>query len=222
MAWKYLLLRYYMLSSIVILPKLIPPGYLGFEFPAIRLLQRLPLAKYSGFCIIAWGVTLACFSTVQNFAGAVTIRLFLGIFEASVSPAWTLFTAQVNLLFFPASLPHPRKTRLLTVMIRLTVVHQKRTSCPRSFLDRLQRPCPNIRRFICLRNSTSQRKAPIHPRSLENNIPLHRSPHHPRRLHLPLGSTRFPTQRPLALKVGPHPRYRTRTHKPTRHRKQIL
>ena len=71
-------------------------GYLGFEYPAVRLLQRLPLAKYSGFCIIAWGVTLACFAAVTNFAGAVVIRLLLGVFEASVSPGWALFTSQVG------------------------------------------------------------------------------------------------------------------------------
>ncbi|TVY80879.1 putative transporter [Lachnellula suecica] len=69
-------------------------GYLGFEYPAVRMLQRFPLAKYSGICIIAWGTTLACFSTVKSFAGAVVVRLLLGVFEASVSPGWVLFTSQ--------------------------------------------------------------------------------------------------------------------------------
>lgn len=49
-------------------------GYLAWEYPTNRLLQRLPLAKYSAFCIIGWGLILALFATVHDFAGAVTIR----------------------------------------------------------------------------------------------------------------------------------------------------
>lgn len=49
-------------------------GYLGWEYPTNRLLQRLPLAKYSAFCVIAWGTVLALFATVSNFGGAVAIR----------------------------------------------------------------------------------------------------------------------------------------------------
>jgi len=69
-------------------------GYLGWEYPTNRLLQRLPLAKYSSFNIIMWGITLCCFAAVKNFAGAVVIRLFLGIFEAAVTPGFALFTSQ--------------------------------------------------------------------------------------------------------------------------------
>ena len=49
-------------------------GYLAWEYPTNRLLQRLPLAKYSAFCVIAWGTVLALFATVSNFGGAVAIR----------------------------------------------------------------------------------------------------------------------------------------------------
>ena len=35
-------------------------GYLAWEYPTNRLLQRLPLAKWSAFNIIAWGGTLFC------------------------------------------------------------------------------------------------------------------------------------------------------------------
>ena len=73
-------------------------GYLAFEWPTSRLLQRLPLAKYSSFNIVAWGLVLALFATVNNFAGAVVIRLLLGIFEASVTPGFALFTSQVSLV----------------------------------------------------------------------------------------------------------------------------
>lgn len=49
-------------------------GYLAWEYPTNRLLQRLPLAKYSAFCICMWGVILALFATVKDFGGAVAIR----------------------------------------------------------------------------------------------------------------------------------------------------
>ena len=49
-------------------------GYLAWEYPTNRLLQRLPLAKYSAFCVIGWGTVLALFATVSNFGGAVAIR----------------------------------------------------------------------------------------------------------------------------------------------------
>ena len=62
--------------------------------PTSRLLQRLPLAKYSAFCVIMWGITLALFATVSNFGGAVAVRFFLGVFESAVTPGFALFTSQ--------------------------------------------------------------------------------------------------------------------------------
>lgn len=49
-------------------------GYLAWEYPTNRLLQMLPLAKYSAFCIVAWGVVLALFATVSNYSGAIAVR----------------------------------------------------------------------------------------------------------------------------------------------------
>ena len=69
-------------------------GYLGWEYPANRLMQRLPLAKYSAFCIIMWGIVLSCFAAVKTFSKAVAIRLVMGILEASVTPGFALFTSQ--------------------------------------------------------------------------------------------------------------------------------
>ncbi|KAL2070989.1 hypothetical protein VTL71DRAFT_14015 [Oculimacula yallundae] len=64
------------------------------EYPTNRLLQRLPLAKWSAFNIIMWGGTLCCMAAVKNFAGAVAVRFFLGVFEAAVTPGFALFTSQ--------------------------------------------------------------------------------------------------------------------------------
>jgi len=69
-------------------------GYLAWEFPTNRLLQRLPLAKYTAFNIIMWGLVLALFATVGDFSGAVAIRFFLGLFEAAVTPGFAFFTSQ--------------------------------------------------------------------------------------------------------------------------------
>ncbi|KAH9999763.1 MFS general substrate transporter [Xylariaceae sp. FL0662B] len=69
-------------------------GYLVWEWPTNRLLQRLPLAKYSAFNIVMWGLTLCCLAAVKNFSGAMAVRFFLGAFEAAVSPGFALFTSQ--------------------------------------------------------------------------------------------------------------------------------
>ena len=69
-------------------------GYLGWEYPTNLLLQRLPLGKYSAFNIIVWGLILACFAGVKNYAGAIVIRFLLGVFEAAVTPGFALFTSQ--------------------------------------------------------------------------------------------------------------------------------
>ncbi len=69
-------------------------GYLFWEFPTNRLLQRLPLGKYSGINIILWGGVLCCTVATTNFAGAVAVRFLLGVFEAGVTPGFALFTSQ--------------------------------------------------------------------------------------------------------------------------------
>ena len=71
-------------------------GYLAWEYPTNRLLQRLPLAKYSSFCIIVWGLVLSCFAAVKNYQGAIAIRFFLGVFESAVTPGFAFFTSQVR------------------------------------------------------------------------------------------------------------------------------
>ncbi|KAF2436073.1 putative MFS allantoate transporter [Tothia fuscella] len=68
--------------------------YLAWEYPTNRLLQRLPLGKYSAFNVVMWGLVLCCFAAVTNFSGAIAIRFFLGVFEAAVTPGLALFTSQ--------------------------------------------------------------------------------------------------------------------------------
>ncbi len=94
MAVKHVLLRYACSHPNFIAASLTPAGYLAWEYPTNRLLQRLPLAKYSSFCIIMWGAVLACMAAVQTYSGAIAVRFFLGVFEAAVTPGFALFTSQ--------------------------------------------------------------------------------------------------------------------------------
>ncbi|KAI5117294.1 hypothetical protein M0805_006816 [Coniferiporia weirii] len=65
---------------------------LVWELPSNRLLQRLPIGKYLGFNIMMWGAVLACTAACKNFAGLVTVRTFLGIFECVCQPAFVFLS----------------------------------------------------------------------------------------------------------------------------------
>lgn len=69
-------------------------GYLAFEYPANRLLQRLPIGKFSAAAIIAWGTVLCCMAAVHNYGGALAVRFFLGLTESLVTPGFALITSQ--------------------------------------------------------------------------------------------------------------------------------
>ncbi|KAF7331961.1 hypothetical protein MKEN_00076400 [Mycena kentingensis (nom. inval.)] len=61
---------------------------LAWEFPTNRLIQRLPIAKYLGFCISAWGLVLAMTAVCHNFAGLLVVRTLLGMLECVCQPAF--------------------------------------------------------------------------------------------------------------------------------------
>ena len=62
-------------------------GYLLWALPANYLIQRLPVAKYTGVMILIWSVLLCCHVAAKNYAGMLALRFLLGMFEASISPA---------------------------------------------------------------------------------------------------------------------------------------
>jgi len=62
-------------------------GYLFWALPANYLIQRLPVAKYTGTMILIWSVLLCCHVAAKNYAGMLALRFLLGMFEASISPA---------------------------------------------------------------------------------------------------------------------------------------
>ncbi|KAF1915901.1 major facilitator superfamily domain-containing protein [Ampelomyces quisqualis] len=62
-------------------------GYLFWALPANYLIQRLPVAKYTGAMILLWSLLLCCHVAAKNYAGILALRFLLGMFEASISPA---------------------------------------------------------------------------------------------------------------------------------------
>lgn len=69
-------------------------GYLAWEFPTVRLLQWLPLGKYTGANIIIWGVILGCHAACKDYRSLLACRFLLGMFESTVSPAFSLLTGR--------------------------------------------------------------------------------------------------------------------------------
>jgi MFS family permease len=63
------------------------------EFPTNWLIQRVPIAKYLGFNIMAWSVTLACHAACRNYPSLVVVRTLLGIFEAVCQPTFLILSS---------------------------------------------------------------------------------------------------------------------------------
>jgi len=68
-------------------------GYLAFEYPAVRILQRFPVAKTVASFIIIWG-TILCLHAVPKYPGFLVLRTLLGMFESAVTPAFVIITGQ--------------------------------------------------------------------------------------------------------------------------------
>ncbi|KAH7013763.1 major facilitator superfamily domain-containing protein [Ilyonectria destructans] len=63
------------------------------EYPQNYIIARVPIAKYLGFSIIAWGSVLACHAACTSFTGLVVVRTMLGIFESACQPAFIILSA---------------------------------------------------------------------------------------------------------------------------------
>jgi MFS family permease len=63
------------------------------RFPTTYLIRRLPLGKYTSINILLWGIALVCHAATHNYASLLCVRFFLGAFEATVTPAFVLFTS---------------------------------------------------------------------------------------------------------------------------------
>jgi ACS family allantoate permease-like MFS transporter len=56
-------------------------------------MRRLPLGKYVSLTILFWGIVLTCHAAVRNYSGLLAVRFLLGALEATVTPAFVLFTS---------------------------------------------------------------------------------------------------------------------------------
>jgi MFS family permease len=65
-------------------------GVLVGEYPTNLLLQKLPVAKYLAINVFCWGAVVACSAAATNFAGLMTCRFLLGIFESCVQPVFII------------------------------------------------------------------------------------------------------------------------------------
>lgn len=68
-------------------------GYLIAQYPAGYALQRLPVGKFIGFTILAWGILIITTPACKSFGGIATNRFLLGVFEAVVNPGFVLVMA---------------------------------------------------------------------------------------------------------------------------------
>ncbi|ORY69047.1 MFS transporter [Pseudomassariella vexata] len=66
---------------------------LTVEYPENLIIQRAPIAKWLGINVILWGVTVTLTAACHNFAGLITVRAFLGAFEAVCQPTFTVLSA---------------------------------------------------------------------------------------------------------------------------------
>ncbi|KAI0150804.1 MFS general substrate transporter [Xylariaceae sp. FL1272] len=68
-------------------------GFLLASYPTTLLIARLPIGKYLAGNTLLWGNVVALTAVCSSFGGLVTVRFFLGIFEATVSPALVFITS---------------------------------------------------------------------------------------------------------------------------------
>ncbi|KAI0345426.1 MFS general substrate transporter [Trametopsis cervina] len=67
--------------------------FLAFEWPQNLALQYFPVAKWMSLNIFIWAVALLCHAAAKNFGGLFAARVFLGICEGAITPAFLLVTS---------------------------------------------------------------------------------------------------------------------------------
>lgn len=78
--------EYSWLGAIVYLAQLVAQPVIAY------ILVKFPLGKFMAATTFFWGVSLTCMTAAHNFEGLLVSRLFLGLFEAGVAPAFIALT----------------------------------------------------------------------------------------------------------------------------------
>ena len=68
-------------------------GYFFWEYPTTYLIARLPVAKYLAVNTLVWGAVVALTAACSNYGGLITVRFFLGVAEATITPAFMFITS---------------------------------------------------------------------------------------------------------------------------------
>ncbi|KAJ5157400.1 uncharacterized protein N7482_008500 [Penicillium canariense] len=77
---------YSWLGSVVYLAQLICQPLVAY------LLVKVPLGKFMAASVLLWGIALSCMTAANSFAGLLVCRMFLGMFEAGIAPAFIAVT----------------------------------------------------------------------------------------------------------------------------------
>uniref|UniRef100_A0A0B7KN60 Major facilitator superfamily (MFS) profile domain-containing protein n=2 Tax=Bionectria ochroleuca TaxID=29856 RepID=A0A0B7KN60_BIOOC len=68
-------------------------GYLVACYPLAFLMVKLPLGKVLAATMVGWAIVLLCTAALQNAAGLLAVRFFLGATESAISPGFNMVTA---------------------------------------------------------------------------------------------------------------------------------
>lgn len=63
------------------------------EYPINWTIQRVPIGKFLGCCVVAWATVLTLHSVAKNFTHLVVLRTLLGIFEAVCQPSFLVMSS---------------------------------------------------------------------------------------------------------------------------------
>lgn len=78
--------EYSWLGAVVYLAQLVAQPAIAY------VLVKFPLGKFLAATTLFWGISLTCMTAANSFGGLLTARLFLGLFEAGVAPAFIALT----------------------------------------------------------------------------------------------------------------------------------
>lgn len=68
-------------------------GYLLGEFICFFLIPKVKIGKFVSLCLGVWGGLLMCMAACSSFGGLVTVRFFLGVFEAAILPSFIIISS---------------------------------------------------------------------------------------------------------------------------------
>lgn len=63
------------------------------EYPINWTIQRVPIGKFLGGCVVAWATILCLHSVAKNFTHMIVLRTLLGIFEAVCQPSFLVMSS---------------------------------------------------------------------------------------------------------------------------------